>query len=42
MWQGYDRWDFPISSVEAELMKGFDPLKIFVRRAGSEANASVA
>ncbi|KAB5560248.1 hypothetical protein GE09DRAFT_1116401 [Coniochaeta sp. 2T2.1] len=42
MWQGYDKWDFPVSSVEAELMTGFNPLKILVRRAGSEANASLA
>ncbi|KAB5562827.1 hypothetical protein GE09DRAFT_1219421 [Coniochaeta sp. 2T2.1] len=42
MWQGYEKWDFPVSAVEAELMTGFNPLKIFARRAGSEANASLA
>ncbi|KAH7248383.1 hypothetical protein B0J15DRAFT_527559 [Fusarium solani] len=37
MWQGYEHWDFPTSSVEVEVMKGLDKLKIFTRARGEDA-----
>ncbi|KAH6657467.1 hypothetical protein BKA67DRAFT_189388 [Truncatella angustata] len=40
MWQSYEGWDFPTSSIEVELMKGLHKLTIFVRTATDGAGST--